>query len=76
MVLYGNNFSSNRHQNYRQESYSLWGKGGSGKELVSCLPERAYHLESCSDSCDNISQRTGHYKINEASPKLEMINVT
>lgn len=35
------------------------------KKQVSCLPERSQGLESCSDSCD-ISQHTGHYKINEA----------
>ena len=51
-------------------------RAGSGKELVSCLLERSYHSESCRDSYDNISQHAGHSKINEAPPKLEMINVT
>lgn len=52
------------------------GKRGKKREQVSCLPERSYHLGSCSDSCDNISQHTSHSEINEAPPKPGMINVT
>lgn len=52
------------------------GNRGKKREQVSCLPERSYHLESCSDSCHNISKHTGHPEINEAPLKPEMINVT